>query len=174
MNGGFYATLLSEMLRYFLVCLVSVYVVAEPMAVTVIRVVDGDTIHVKTPEGDRKKVRLWGIDAPELTQKDGAVAGRFLASLIGGESVILHVVDTDEYGRLVAKVTDAQGRFVNEEMIKMGLAWVYWYYVKDTQPKWGALAANAKTKKWGIWRRGIPVEPWRHRQARRKQNQPSP
>ena len=54
---------------------------------TVIRVVDGDSLHIKTDSGKRQKIRLFGIDAPEMLQKDGPKSGRYFATRIGGERV---------------------------------------------------------------------------------------
>ena len=42
---------------------------------TVTKVSDGDTIHVRTPEGTKLRVRLYGIDAPE-TPKINAHSGQ--------------------------------------------------------------------------------------------------
>ena len=61
----------------------------------VIRVIDGDSIHLRDGDNQqRHKVRLFGIDSPEMSQKYGAKAGRYLASRIGGEFVTAKVVDT--------------------------------------------------------------------------------
>ena len=66
------------------------------------RVVDGDTIEIKD-----QKIRLWGIDAPELAQRcteDGAVypcgldAAHALAKQIGRKRVTCVRLDTDRYG----------------------------------------------------------------------------
>ena len=65
----------------------------------VTRVIDGDTIYVLDSNNQRKKVRFWGIDAPELTQRDGAQSGRFLATLIGGQPITIKILETDRYGR---------------------------------------------------------------------------
>ena len=51
-----------------------------PMTGTVIRVIDGDTIIVMV-DGIEMRIRLWGIDAPERDQRDGAAAQRKLESI---------------------------------------------------------------------------------------------
>ena len=53
----------------------------------VIRVTDGDSVTVKLENGDKKIIRLFGIDAPEMLQKDGPKSGRYLATRVGGESI---------------------------------------------------------------------------------------
>ena len=45
------------------------------------RVVDGDTIHVETIDGKKYKVRLLGIDAPELSQPYGMASKKNSAAL---------------------------------------------------------------------------------------------
>ena len=50
------------------------------------------------------RVRLFGIDAPELTQRGGWKARGALIGLAGGHEVAVEPVDLDCYGRIVARV----------------------------------------------------------------------
>lgn len=50
----------------------------------VIRVVDGDTIVVETPEGLSHTVRIYGVDAPERGQPGFEATRSFLSGLIFG------------------------------------------------------------------------------------------
>lgn len=87
---------------------------------------DGDTLDVA---GTR--IRLFGIDAPELDQTwrrgDGSAwsCGQWsrseLASLVGGRPVECQPRDVDRYGRIVA-ICYAQGRDVNVAMVSSGAA----------------------------------------------------
>ena len=52
----------------------------------VVSVHDGDTITILTEE-KQVKVRLFGIDAPELKQPFGRKSKEFLASMIAGQIV---------------------------------------------------------------------------------------
>ena len=131
---------------------------------TVTRVLDGDTIYVKDALGDRQKIRLFGIDAPEIRQRDGAASGRYLAVRIGGQAVTVVPYDVDQYDRQVAMVYDEYGQNMNEEMIRLGLAWVYRKYAKN--PSWNVLEAEAKGSRIGLWRRPRPIAPWRYRHQR--------
>jgi micrococcal nuclease len=128
----------------------------------VIRVVDGDTIHVRlTEKNQRIKVRLFGIDAPEFRQRDGAASGRYLASRVGGQNVKIESKGDDQYGRMIAMVYDENGVNLNEEMIRLGLAWVYRKYAQNND--WVALETSAKQARIGLWRRSSPIPPWQYR-----------
>ena len=69
----------------------------------VVRIADGDTITV-LHDRQRVRIRLWGIDAPEMAQAWGPEAKQFTAARVEGQTVTLQVHDTDRYGRTVAEV----------------------------------------------------------------------
>jgi micrococcal nuclease len=133
---------------------------------TVIRVVDGDSLHIKMDSGKRQKIRLFGIDAPEMLQKDGPKSGRYFATRIGGERVDIVPLSTDIYGRIVAMVYDKDQVNMNEEMVRLGLAWVSRRYTKN--PHWIALERKARVNKIGIWRRKTITPPWEYRKTQKK------
>lgn len=106
-------------------------VVVEPNA-TVDRIIDGDTIDVIV-DGRDERVRLTGIDTPEIAHADGDVsecygddATGFIADLLPiGTPVRLErdIVGRDDYGRLLAYVYRADdGVFVNHELVRLGYA----------------------------------------------------
>ena len=80
-------------------------------------VLDGDTLVIA-----RTRIRLFGIDAPELQHPYGIKAKRALVSLCKGQSVRAEVTDQDDYGRTVARCFLDDGRDLSEEMVKLGLA----------------------------------------------------
>ena len=96
----------------------------------VVRVVDGDTIHVQVG-GRRETVRYIGVDTPESVKPGTPVqcfakrASAFNDRLVAGERVRL-VRDAearDRYGRLLAYVYRARdGRFVNAALVRRGYA----------------------------------------------------
>lgn len=49
--------------------------------VDVVRVIDGDTVEIKT-DGSLQRVRLLGIDAPEIDQEWGETAQQQLGQLL--------------------------------------------------------------------------------------------
>lgn len=98
----------------------------------VVKVVDGDTIHVQLGSA-REKVRYIGVDTPETKhptkglQCFGERASQFNAQLVDGERVRLvrDVEERDRYGRLLAYVYRARdGLFVNAELARQGFATV--------------------------------------------------
>jgi endonuclease YncB( thermonuclease family) len=136
-------------MRRFAVFLVSLFLVAfatSPAAAapgprlieaTVVRVADGDTLTAQTKDGAKLKVRLLGIDAPELErlnkktgqvskpgQPYGAEAKAFLERLVLGKAVRVETHGTDLYGRQVAVVMVGSSD-VNVELVRAGLAELY-------------------------------------------------
>ena len=99
---------------------------AKPVVLsgTVSRIVDGDTLWLKT-EGDGEApvvVRLEGIDAPESCQVGGAEATAALNALALGRSVTVRLVARDEHGRVVGKVFDGE-KDIGDRMVRDGMAW---------------------------------------------------
>jgi len=95
----------------------------------VVRVVDGDTVVL----ANGQKVRLLGIDAPEM-EKEGQPADflahkakKVLADLIQGKRVRLEYdkLRYDRYGRILAYLFLPDGSNVNQELVRQGLARVY-------------------------------------------------
>ncbi len=95
------------------------------MAVDLVDVVDGDTIHVRH-QRRIESVRLIGIDAPELGEPYAAEAASALATLLRGQPLTLEldIEPRDRYGRLLAYLT-AGSTFVNAELLRLGLVTVY-------------------------------------------------
>ena len=94
------------------------------------RVTDGDTITV-TQNGFKSKIRLVGIDAPEKSRKKhepgqpfSQASTKYLAALVLNKNVDIVSYGTDRYGRTLG-VVYVDGKNVNLEMVKAGLAEVY-------------------------------------------------
>jgi endonuclease YncB( thermonuclease family) len=91
---------------------------------TVSRIVDGDTLWLKT-EGDGEPpvvVRIEGIDAPEICQPGGAEATAALNALALGRAVTVRAVARDEFGRTIGKVYDGE-KDIGDRMVRDGMAW---------------------------------------------------
>ena len=135
----------------------------EPMKV--ISVHDGDTLTALAP-GDRQiKIRLGGIDAPELGQAFGQVARKGLAEAVHGRTVDVETVERDRYGRTVARVRLGD-RDINRELVANGLAWRYPQFDKAgglIEPE-----ASARAARRGLWHDAQPVAPWAWRATERE------
>ncbi|MEG6550213.1 thermonuclease family protein [Desulfocurvibacter africanus] len=107
----------------------------------VIQVHDGDTITVMDPERGRVKIRLYGIDCPELDQPGGSLAFMLMhRQMVEGETV-----DVDRYGREVALVK-VKGADVSTTLVQAGHAWVYERYcLRDECDTWGEAGEEGQT-----------------------------
>ncbi len=127
---------------------------------------DGDSLKfVQTGQAEEVRVRLYGIDAPEKNQEFSGQSRKMLEKLTRGKKIRLEVVDTDKYGRYVAKVYVGK-TYVNLEMLKAGLAWHYDFHAdeKADADLVQAEAAARKARK-GLWSDDSIVNP---REYRRK------
>ncbi len=130
-------------------------------------VVDGDTLIV---QGER--VRLWGMDAPELGQtctsqfgkpyRCGFRAAEVLTNLIAGKKVDCWVESEDRYQRHVATCT-VGGQDIGEAMVRAGWAIDSPYFSKGNYAK---AEAEARAARRGMWQ-GTFEKPWEWRRARR-------
>jgi len=127
----------------------------------VVYVSDGDTIHVIPKGGEKIKVRVEGIDCPEITQEFGLEAKAFVVDAILHKQVKIMVVDVDRYGRKVARVYYGQ-KDLSVELLKNGLAWHYKKYNQETEL--AALESDARKRKAGLWSNHF-VAPWDYRKG---------
>ncbi|MGO4908911.1 thermonuclease family protein [Pseudorhodobacter sp. W20_MBD10_FR17] len=134
------------------------------------RIVDGDTIVVA---GER--IRLFGIDAPELRQRCdpsgrnwecGVWAAQVLAKLAARGVLKCEALDRDRYGCTVARCT-AAGRDIGAEMVRQGAAAAYVQYSLD----YVTLEATAKAELRGLWS-GAVTAPADYRKIAKRQPAP--
>src|SRR3989344_4207846 len=81
----------------------------------VVRVIDGDSFET----ADSRRIRLLGVDAPELGNCMGQEAKNMLVILIEGKTVRLKDLLKDDYGRVLANVFTGS-KFINKEIIAKG------------------------------------------------------
>lgn len=107
-----------------------------PGVATVDYVIDGDTIDVITPGGETQRVRLLGINTPEVPHDDepgqcGAeeAAEQLRALLPDGTKVHLHsdpaADNEDRFGRLLRYVELETGKDAGLELISAGHAYAW-------------------------------------------------
>lgn len=141
---------------------------------------DGDTISIRTRSFagvplKTERVRLIGIDAPELKQEPwGRLSKRYLKKLISESdwvvSIEFDVERRDKYERLLGYVWDKKGQLINEKLLENGYAVLYTIppNVKHVERLITA-QKNAKMRKIGIWgKKGLKKSPseWRKEHPR--------
>ena len=130
----------------------------------VVGVHDGDTFTI-LHEGKAKKVRVNGIDCPEMGQPFGKNAKQHASGLIFGRVVTVRVFGRDRYGRTIGDAVLPDGGTLSSEMVRAGLAWQYRQYSKDKGL--AALEAEARMSGRGLWADARPMAPWDWRKASR-------
>ena len=134
------------------------------------KVVDGDTIKINS-----KKIRLYGIDAPEKKQKCkktyltisfmsfnkdymcGEVSTQKLIKKINKQKLNCNILDVDRYKRLIGECFKRNIN-LNSWMVSNGYAVAYRKYSK----KYVSDEINAKNNKLGIWQGKFEM-PWDYR-----------
>ena len=136
----------------------------EPFRATLVKVIDGDTIVVNI-QGSQASVRLWGIDAPELSQPQGDASRDHLMDLMAGQSnLTIHPVETDVYGRIVALIGEDDGWAINMKMVLEGHAYHLDDFLARGNPCLQEAERFAQDQRYGIWRNGTGgTRPWDHR-----------
>ena len=124
---------------------------------TVTRVVDGDTVWVQTAgSGKPLKVRLQGIDAPEICQAGGAQAQDALKRQVLGQHVTLTSRAHDDYGRTVGTL-HVQGQDAGRWLVANGHAWVYSY--RHKKAPYAEEFAQAQAARRGVFSDAQAEEP---------------
>ena len=135
----------------------------------VVGIEDGDIIivyHSRTLK--EVKTRLYGIETPERGQAFDNKSRQFTSKTVYGKVVEVDVMATDRHGRTVAMVFVEQ-KLLNEELVKQGLAWVYWKYCHHPIcESWKNFQLKARFDKRGVWTDSDPTPPWIYRKQRKK------
>lgn len=87
------------------------------LTLTSYTITDGDTVR----SGDMR-LRIWGIDAPEMARAGGQESAEALTKLTAGQELRCEEMDRDRYDRVVARCILPDGRDVACEMVKLGAA----------------------------------------------------
>lgn len=127
----------------------------------VVRVADGDTLELAAGTDAPFRVRLQGVDCPELSQPYGDEALRFTISHVRGHPVQVTSLGTDQFGRVLGVVT-VHGENLNRTLVAAGYAWCFRRYAED--PELPKLEAAAREAKRGLWAQARPEAPWDYRQ----------
>jgi endonuclease YncB( thermonuclease family) len=138
----------------------------EILSTTKVIITDGDTIKF-----NNKKIRLHGIDTPEIKQlcknkngedyKCGVKAKLALINLISSHQVKCSIHGKDRYKRLIATCF-VKNININEWLVKKGWALAYRRYSEDYVDE----ELFAKNNKLGLWK-GDFLEPWKWRRLKK-------
>ena len=126
-------------------------------SVLVARVYDGDTFETSTGQ----RVRLLGIDAPEVAHQDspgepyGDESGAWLTAQVLRQTVTLEegVEPIDRYGRTLAWVYQKDGTLVNERALEAGQAKLLGRFglPQHLEPQLRRAESEAKSQRLGLW-----------------------
>ena len=174
-------------MQYIIICLATLFLYSTALADTLqgkaIKVADGDTITIVDDLGEKHRIRLAGIDAPEKDQSYGDVSTQSLVELVSGKAITIEYEKRDRYERIVGKLlVNPPGEVfcmaldcvkkidAGLEQIKAGLAWHYKYYQMEQSEKdrglYSEAEQEARIKKMGLWKDKEPMAPWEWRRKR--------
>lgn len=144
----------------FLFALLLIAGSAQPLwarSAKVIHVTDGDTLWAQPEEGGKPvRIRIDGIDAPEICQAGGQSARDALAARVKGRAVELAVRGEDDYGRTVAGVL-VDGEDIAGWMVGQGHAWSY--RGKRGAARYASLQKQAQSERRGVFSDASAVPP---------------
>ncbi len=108
------------------------YALTDTVPCTLTKVIDGDTFKCLVFDSVPITVRLACIDAPELKQPFGDYSRVELSRLLQGNNLkLLRPYNAlDKYDRYICNVYSDSG-FVNMEMVRRGMAFVYSQYCSN-------------------------------------------
>ena len=157
--------------HFVLLCAFLCVAVAEVNAASlfgkVIEVNSGDVITIFNLNRP-VRVRLLGVDAPEIDQVFGDVARKHLADLVSDKSVLVEYSGIDGDHSVNGRVT-FEGIDIGVQMIRDGAAWVdpsSQHRLSETDREvYQESEAAARRERRGLWQQENPVAPWEFARA---------
>ena len=130
---------------------------AREFAGVVTYVSDGDTLWVQPDSGGApRKLRIDGIDAPEICQPGGPASREALARRAMHQRVVVVVRREDDYGRGLARIR-IDDQDLGAQMVREGQAWSY-RWRRSTGPYAAEEAAARRTGR-GLFAASAPEIP---------------
>lgn len=136
---------------FFLIFLLNSSSLYAEIIVGKAKIIDGDTIYI-----NKNKIRLHGIDAPEINQPCilenkkwlcGKDSANELVKITNNQIINCNIISTDKYKRYIA-ICYANKININQIMVRKGWAIAYRYYSKDYVKD----EEYARKNKSGIWK----------------------
>ena len=137
---------------------------SEQIRLTVYNIIDVDSFEGRA-NGQNYRIRLFGIDAPEKGQDFYQKSKERLGLLCKEGPIIIKLRNKDYFGRWVADGYTSKGEFINQTLVKEGLAWHFTKYSKDATLK--KLERDARDAQIGIWSLRNPTAPWEYRKSKK-------
>jgi endonuclease YncB( thermonuclease family) len=130
------------------------------LAGRILSVADGDTFTLDV-NGQKVKVRLYGIDCPERDQPYGKEARDFVLDWVRGRPVSIKSRGKDQYERVLGEAFIGESN-LNKELLAHGYAWWYESHAK-TRKDYRELQQQAQQARRGLWSDPEPITPWEFR-----------
>lgn len=142
--------------------------------------IDGDTILCLKNKSEQIKVKLFGIDAPELDQPYGQEAKQLLNQMLHEDIFIsirkitkdnTYLVDINYIDTLCREPITSESECttnlenINSNMIETGHAW-YDLSEEENDPNFQTDERNARYYKNGLWSQSNPIPPWEWRKQK--------
>ena len=134
-------------------------VLPNPLKAEVIGIQDGDTIEMKFIFTGKKagfrmgkpvRIRFLHVNSPERGKPYYKIAKQFTSDKCFRKIVtIRHAGNFDKYGRLLGEIVLPDGKVLNKELVKNGLAVHFKKYSNSVE--YSNLEIQAQRKKIGIW-----------------------
>ena len=144
------------------ILLVGVESFATELSGMVVDVTEGDTLTFRSSSGDLVKIRLKEVDAPGEGQIFGRQARQWVEGLALGQRVVVKFDTVDRYGRAIGEVILTDGRVLNRELVRHGLAWHYRVHF-PVDESLRELEYQAWKQKAGLWVDPLALPPWEFR-----------
>ena len=121
-------------------------------------VTDGDSLWVRPAQGGKaRRIRLVGIDAPEICQAHGLAAREALRRQALGQQVRVQGRGRDDYDRPLRRIGTAGVPDLGAWMVAQGHAWSY--RQRGRAGPYDAEEAMARAAQRGLWAQAGAIEP---------------
>lgn len=153
-------------MRLYIFIFIFIFVPTQALAWTgeVVSVHDGDSVTVRRADtGKTAKVRIYGVDCPELGQPYGDKARDLTARVLLGKTVqVIPAQKARSYKRVVGGIVLLGDMLVLQDaLVSSGLAWVDDRYCKlAVCHLWRLHQREACEAGRGLWKDESPVPPW--------------
>lgn len=139
-----------------LALLLGISLYAVPQEVSVISVIDGNTIEVELDDNQTYIILLVNIDAPEIDQEFGIEARDYLEKIALKKNITVEMAGKDRHGNRLATITLRNGTNIGDELLKAGFAWNR----NESDTESVSLQEYAMNNQIGLWSSDDPTPPW--------------